>query len=296
MGSGGRTCRANRVNHLIGEFLHSKKGFTMFTTRKIFAIAIFVLLIPNLLFAQEGKYLKQIVKRGELRIGTSGTQPPFTAKSKNGDLMGYEIELAMMLIDAMNLKVKFVEKPFSELLPALEKGEIDVVMSGMTITPERNMNYTFVGPYMVSGKSVLAKKSRISQLDEIGELKKGNIKIVALEGSTSQQFAETVSPSATLVLTKDYDSAVKMVLDNSVDLMVADLPICVLSILRNPDADLATLDVPLTLEPIGMALPANAFQLYNLIENFLVSLEISGVLENLEIKWFNDGAWLIRLP
>jgi len=121
------------------------------------ALFIIILFIPTVLFSQENGALDRILKRGELRVGTSGSQPPFTIKSKEGHLMGYEIDIANLLADAMNLKLTLVAKPFSELLPALEKGEIDVVMSGMTITPERNLKFTFAGPYTLSGKSILAK-------------------------------------------------------------------------------------------------------------------------------------------
>ena len=69
-----------------------------------------------------------------------------------------------------------------------------------------------------------------------------------------------------------------------------------LSILRHPEAGLATLESPLTIEPIGLALPPDAFQLHNLIDNYLNALGISGVLDALEDKWFHDGAWVIRLP
>ncbi|NHJ84707.1 MAG: transporter substrate-binding domain-containing protein [Asgard group archaeon] len=68
-----------------------------------------------------------MLKSGELRVGTSGNQPPFTMKSKEGQLMGYEVDLAVLLTDAVNLRLRLVEKPFSELLPALEKNEIDVI-------------------------------------------------------------------------------------------------------------------------------------------------------------------------
>ncbi|MBN1996831.1 transporter substrate-binding domain-containing protein [candidate division KSB1 bacterium] len=154
----------------------------------------------------------------------------------------------------MNLKLKFIERPFSELLTALEKGEIDVIMSGMTITPERNLKASFAGSYLVSGKSILAKSKRLSDLDEMGEINRTTITVAALNGSTSQKFVEKLIPDVKLVLTEDYESAVKMVLEDKVDIMIADYPVCVLSILRHPDADLATLKEPLTLEPIGMVI------------------------------------------
>ena len=229
-------------------------------------------------------------------VGTSGSQPPFTIKSKEGKLIGYEIDLARLLTDAMNIKLTFIEKPFSELLSALEKGEIDAIMSGMTITPERNLKFTFAGPYIMSGKSILAKAKRLTDLDEMNEINRPTITVVALKSSTSQRFVEKLASKVRLVTTADYETAVKMVIEDKADIMVADYPICVLSIMRHPDAGLATLEAPLTLEPIGVALPPDAFQLHNLVQNYINALAIGGILENLETKWFQDGSWLIRLP
>jgi polar amino acid transport system substrate-binding protein len=268
----------------------------MFLIRKKISVFIIIFFIPTLLLPQEGKVLDKILKSGELRVGTSGSQPPFTMKTKDGQLMGYEVDLAKILTDGLNLKLKFVEKPFSELLTALGKGEIDVIMSGMTITPERNLTCSFVGPYIVSGKSILAKAKRISELDEMSEINRPTIKVAALKGSTSQRFVEKLAPKVELFPTEDYETAVKMVLEDKVDIMVADYPICQLTILRHPDEGLATLEEPLTIEPIGIALPPDAFQVHNLVENYLTALQIGGVLENLEAKWFKDGSWLIRLP
>jgi polar amino acid transport system substrate-binding protein len=97
--------------------------------------------------AAEG-VLSRIVESGELRVGTSGAQPPFTVKSKDGSLIGYEVDVAKLLANAMNVELKLVEMPFNELLAALDAGKVDVVMSGMTMTPERNLKAAFVGPWL----------------------------------------------------------------------------------------------------------------------------------------------------
>ena len=258
---------------------------------------LYLLLIFTIsLNAQNYTNLKEILKRGELRVGTTFNQPPYTMKDKDGKLMGYEIELAQLIAKATNLKLKFSEKPFSELLQSLENGEIDIIMSGMTITPERNLKVLFVGPYIISGKSVLAKLKRIKELDEMNELNQKSVSMVVMEGTTSELFAKKNAPQGKLYTTKDYSSAVKMILDDKADLMIADYPICAISILRHPSAELGTLEVPLTMEPIGLALPPNAFQLHNLIENFLNALQMAGVLEELRLKWFENSSWLVRLP
>lgn len=246
--------------------------------------------------AEDAPILGRIVKTGELRVGTSGSQPPYTIKTKEGALVGFEIDIAKLLARAMGVELKLVEKPFAELLPALEKGEVDLVMSGMTMTPERNLRVAFVGPYVVSGKSILTKSSTLASIREAEEIDQAQIKLAALAGSTSQRFVEKALPKATLVAAKDYDAAVKAVLDGSVDGMVADYEICALSMLRYPDAGLASLAEPLTIEPIGVALAPGDSLLLNMVENYLGALDAVGVFDELERKWFEDGSWLIQVP
>ena len=266
--------------------------------RSLSSIVIFALVMLASVAgtAQNTSALNRIVENGTIRVGMSATQPPFTVKSKEGKLIGYEVDLATLLANAMGVEIEFVEKPFSDLLNALENGEVDVVMSGMTMTPERNLKVAFVGPYIVSGKSILTKSKTLAAIKEAKEIDQANATLATLEGSTSQKFVERFIEKAKLTTTKDYDEAVQLVLDDKVNAMVADFPICALTILRHPDAGLVTLAKPLTIEPIGMALPPNDPQFLNMVENYLSALQLSGVLTILEQKWFQDGSWLIQLP
>lgn len=240
--------------------------------------------------------LAQIIEKGELRVGMSGGQPPFTVKSKDGSLIGYEVDLAKLLANVMKVELKLVEMPFGELLDALEADKVDVVMSGMTMTPERNLRAAFVGPYIISGKSILTKDQTIAAAAELEEIDQSNLTIVALANSTSQKFVETFLPEAKLVTTKQYDEGVQMVLDDTATAMIADYPICALSVMRHGDKGLVTLAEPLTIEPIGIAISPGDSLLLNMIENYLGALEVVGLLAELEAKWFEDGGWLINLP
>ena len=103
-------------------------------------------------------------------------------------------------------------------------------------------------------------------------------------------------PKAKLVKTEDYDQAVQMVLEDKASAMVADFPICALSVLRHQDKGLVTLTEPLTIEPIGIALPPGDSLLLNMVENYLAALAVSDLLTELEAKWFEDASWLIHLP
>jgi len=247
-------------------------------------------------FAAESPVLDRIASNGVLKVGMSGNQAPMNAKDRSGQLIGLEVDLANILAASMDVKAELVVKPFAELLPALKAGEVDVVMSGMTITADRTASVSFVGPYTLSGKSILTKSKTLAAADEAGDINRANLTITTLEGSTSQQFVEKNLSQVKMVTSKDYDAAVKMVLDGQADALVADMPVCVLSLMRYPGQDLVTLNQPLTIEPIGIALPAGDAQLLNLLENYFRTLEGMGVMQQLRKKWLEDGSWVAALP
>jgi polar amino acid transport system substrate-binding protein len=239
--------------------------------------------------------LDRIQARGELVVGTMGNMPPLNMTSKDGEIFGLEPDLARLLAKAMNVKVKFVTKPFNELLPALQNGQVDMVLSGMTITPERNLKVAFVGPYFISGKAFLTKIKTIAYADEAKDANNPNTKIVALKGSTSQAFAEAFLDKTTLFTTGTYDEAVDMVLQDKAQAMIADYPICIVSVFRYPEAGLLSVVTQLTYEPIGIAIPANDPLMMNWTRNTLKIIEGSGILDELKLKWFAEGDWLNKL-
>ena len=165
----------------------------------------------------------------------------------------------------------------------------------MTMTPRRNLQAAFIGPYIVSGKSILTKSSTLATINNASGLDQSEITLAALRGSTSERFVQQAASSAQLILVDSYDEAVSMVRDGSVDAMVADFPICAVSAMRYPDEGLTTLQQPLTVEPIGIALRDDAL-LINMITNFMALLNMTGQLDALEKKWFEDGSWVALLP
>ena len=240
--------------------------------------------------------LSQILERRELRVGLTGSQPPLNMRRRDGQLIGLEVDVVGALAGSMGLAPRFVEMPFAELLPALERGDVDLVISGLTITPERNARVAFAGPYLISGKSVLTKSEKLAAVESPEMLDDPTRVYAALAGSTSERFVKEVLPNARLRATPDYDSAVRLVIDDEVDALVADFPICAISVLRHPDAGLTALMTPFTIEPLGIALPADDPLFVNLVQNYLNTLEGTGLLTRFKARWFTGGEWLSELP
>ena len=239
--------------------------------------------------------LDRIAQSGVLRVGTAANMPPLNMLDKSGVPMGLDVDLASYMAGAMGVKLSLVIKPFAELLPALEAGEVDMVISGMTITPERNMKVAFAGPYHISGKALLTKFKSLVTSEDISKLNSEAFAFAALESSTSADLVATLMPKARLVTAKDYEAAVDMVLTNKVDALVADYHVCVLSLLRHPNEGLVSLITPFTYEPLGIAMPAGDAQMMNWTTNFLNTMRQSDELIKLKIKWIEDPSWLSDL-
>ena len=245
--------------------------------------------------ATAGPALDRIMKKGELIVATSGQQPPMTVTAKSGELIGLDIDIAKAMAEGLGVDIKFVTLPFPELLPALEAGKVDMVISGMTITPLRNRKVAFVGPYYVSGKGILAIEKRFAELQDANGLNAPEVTVATLKNSTSQKFAETLMPKAKLVLTASYDEAVDLLLNSKADVMVADLPFCAFAAFRHQDQGLSAGKSPLTFEPLGIAMSEDAL-LINWVNNFMNTTKGTGQLAKLYEKWLKDGSWITQLP
>ena len=264
--------------------------------RTTVVLMLTLVLICASAYSADSPVLDRITSRGVMKVGMSGDQAPMNMKDRSGNLFGLEVDLANILAAAMGVKAELVVKPFPELLPALKAGDVDVVMSGMTMTAARAADVSFVGPYQLSGKSILTKSRTLAQAEEVEDINEANLTMSALESSTSQSFVEDYLSQVKLLTAKDYDSAIKMVLDGRADAMVADMPACVLAVLRYPNEGLVTLNQPLTIESFGIALPAEDLQFINLVENYFRTLDRMNVLLQLQKKWLDDGSWLASLP
>jgi polar amino acid transport system substrate-binding protein len=239
--------------------------------------------------------LAGILARGELRVGMSGEQPPLNMTTKAGELVGLEVALARVLAQVIGVELRTEARPFNELFDALEAGEIDLAMSGIGITPQRNLRVGFVGPYFISGKSLLSLSDEILAVETPAELNRPGLRIAALAGSTSEDYVRRHLSKATLISSTGLDAAVQLVLGGQADALLADLETCHFAVLRHPDSGLKALGEAFTIEPIGIALPPDDAQLTNLLENYLKALERQGALAKVRDYWFENDDWLESL-
>ena len=179
--------------------------------------------------------------------------------------------------------------PFDQLIPALEQGTVDVVLSNITMTVERNLRVAFAGPYFVSGKCLITKEQEIAQADKPEDLKEADTKIAVVKGTTSENFVKELLPQARRIPVENVDKGTNMVAKGEANAFLTDFPICLSVMKRYPDSGFQSIVSLLTYEPIGIALPANDPLLMNLARNFIDRAENVGLIQGLAVKWFGQA-------
>ncbi|PPC75894.1 amino acid ABC transporter substrate-binding protein [Pokkaliibacter plantistimulans] len=258
--------------------------------KKLFLLAS--LLFSTLLSqAYAASTLDDIVQRGELRIGVDAGYVPFAMQNKNGDIVGFDIDLARTMAKAMGVKLTVVNTAWDGIIPALLTNKIDLIMDGMTITSERNLQVNFTQPYMVIGQSLLLRPDLADKIHSYKDLNEGKYKIATKLGATSEYAAKRYLPNAELRLFDTEAEAVLEVINGNADAFVYDLPYNAIYVQQNK-GKLVHLDQPFTYEPLGIALRRGDVDTLNFLDNFLSQIKGDGSFDRLYQKWFESDSWL----
>ena len=181
---------------------------------------------------------------------------------------------------------------FRLALDDLEAGHIDLVISSLTITPRRNARVAFAGPYLISGSLLLTREEIVDSLEQVSELNSADRSWAALRGSTGEALILELFPLATFVAVDDMETVVPRVAAGEVDGLFADVPFVQFQIARHPASGLAALPSPFTTEPLGVAVPADSPLFANLVQNYLNTLDYTGMLMQMKMHWMSAGEWL----
>ncbi len=159
-------------------------------------------------------------RSNKLIIGTDATYPPFEFVDAQGQITGVDIEVGREIGKALGREVEFRNINFDGLITALRTGSIDLVISALSINPERSQSIDFSDPYVKTGLSILAAKD--STVQSADDLKAPGRKIVVRLGTTGESWARENLKDAKIIALDADVSCVMEVVNASVDAWIYD--------------------------------------------------------------------------
>jgi polar amino acid transport system substrate-binding protein len=141
--------------------------------------------------------IDQILKRGVLKVGLD-IFVPWSFKDKDGNMVGFEVDVATKLAEDMGVDVEFVPTEWSGIIPALLTGKFDVIIGGMGITTERALKVNYSVPYEVTGMDCVASREMLPGADSLEDLNKEDVIIAVRMGGTPTNAAKRFTPKAEL--------------------------------------------------------------------------------------------------
>ncbi|RKX88282.1 MAG: amino acid ABC transporter substrate-binding protein [Spirochaetes bacterium] len=234
--------------------------------------------------------LDTITQRGVLKVGLS-TFVPWAMKDKNGDLAGFEVDVAKRVARDMGVDIEFIPTKWSGIIPALLTGKFDVIIGGMGIRPDRNLKVNFSIPYEYSGLSLVASREKAPGFNSLEDFNKKDVIIAARLGSTGVEAVKKQIPNAALRLFDDEAKLIQELLTGRVSAVVASSPMPAFQALKYSDKLYLPLKENFTREPIGFALRKGDVDILNFFNSWIRVVDSEGWLKERQHYWFETRDW-----
>lgn len=238
--------------------------------------------------------LTTIQEEGVIRIGLS-IFTPWSMRDVNGELIGFELDVGRALAEDLGVEVEFVPTAWDGIIPALLGGNFDVIISGMSVTPQRNLTVNFTDAYAFSGMAILANTAMTEGMT-LDDYNSPEITFAGRRGATPAAIIASRFPEATLLLFDEDGASTQEVLNGNAHATMSSQPTPDREARLNP----GVLSVPFDelIDPSGeaFALRKGDPDALNFFNNWIAARTRSGWLEERHDYWFVSDEWADQVP
>jgi len=257
------------------------------------AMACAILAAP----AAQAGLIEDIQARGRIIIGLS-TFVPWAMRDKNGDIIGFEIDVGRKLAEDMGVDVEFKPTAWDGIIPALLAKKFDVIITGMVVKPTRNLTVNFSRPYayLRVGMAANRKKAEEDGLETLEDWNSPNVILTIKRGTAPGETVERLFPKAKLRQFDDDGQALQDVLNGNAHGFLTSEPKPTYYVIDNPDV----LYHPFGIGPWDPSASAFAVRkgdpdALNFFDNWIRYHELNGWLQKTHDKWFKNRDWKSRV-
>tara|TARA_R110000787_G_scaffold48632_17_gene116984 strand:- start:1004 stop:1852 length:849 start_codon:yes stop_codon:yes gene_type:complete len=233
--------------------------------------------------------IETIKRDGVIRIGLS-IFTPWSMRDKNGELIGFELDVGRALAEDMGVDVEFVPTAWDGIIPQLVAGNFDVIISGMSITPARNLTVNFTQPYAYSGLTILANTA-MTEGFTLEDYNSPDVTFAARRGGTPATTITQLFPEAKLLLFDEDGAATQEVLNGNAHANMQAEPTPSIEARRYPDQLSVPFDQTFLATGEGFALRKGDPDALNFFNNWIAVRTANGWLKERNDYWFKGNDW-----
>lgn len=234
--------------------------------------------------------LAEIKKSGKLRVGVSEIVP-WAMHDKDGQLVGFEIDVAKKLARDLGVQVEFHPDEFRYLVPDLLASRFDIIISGFSIEASRALLVNFSGPYDVTDVTLAANVKLAGNLKTLEAFNKRDVTVGVIEGMTSEDLTALTLPKATIHTYTEDSRLFNDLREGKLTAAVADGPR--LNILTKLYPDSITLPpvAPLGTFPAAFAVRRGDMDFVNYLNSWISARTVNKWLDERRNYWFKTTDW-----
>ncbi|HDD6939643.1 TPA: ABC transporter permease subunit [Staphylococcus aureus] len=230
--------------------------------------------------AEQDQTWEKIKERGELKVGLSADYAPMEFEhTVNGktEYAGVDIDLAKKIAKDNNLKLKIVNMSFDSLLGALKTGKIDIIISGMTSTPERKKQVDFSDSYMMTKNIMLVKKDKVNEYKDIKDF--NNKKVGAQKGTEQEKIAQTEIENASITSLSRLPDVILALKSGKVEGAVVEKPVAEAYLKQNPKLGISNVKFNEEEKDTVIAVPKDSPKLLSQINKTIKEVKDKGLID-----------------
>jgi ABC-type amino acid transport substrate-binding protein len=220
---------------------------------------------------------------GMIRVGTSPDAPPVSFV-RNGRFTGIEPDLAQSLADQLRRPVQLIPMRWDELVPSLLRGNIDIIMSGMTVTAARQVRVAFSDPYLQSGLVPVVRRDSAGKYDNLAAIRDASANVGVRTNSTAERWVRDNLNYATVVPYPNLEDASRELAQGRLDMFVTDIPIAAWMVSQH-EGDIQLVRIRLTHEDIAWGFRPGDTQLRAAANAALARWRQDGTLRAILQRW-----------
>lgn len=228
--------------------------------------------------SKEKTALDKIKEKGVIVVGNSPDYPPFETINDKGEIVGFDIDMINEVAKKLGVKVEIKQMSFETIITAVQSGQVDIGVSGFSVTPERKKSVDMSNPYLVGGQVIVTTKdSGIKSKEDL----KGQ-KVAAGMGSTCEEAAKTIE-GAEVVLLDDFNMGFVMLKNGSVKANVADMSVA--NDYLEKEKNFVIVGEPLSYEETAVVIKKGNTELTDAINKAIEEVKKEGKIDEFKKKW-----------